>query len=256
MKTTLVFSTALALSSIAAASPVSDASSGSRWAKAREQQQAEELREATLLGHSVSVPAQHQDVARLQIQWDAIPQTPFLSESERLPELVGPSRGHISVHAGDASGPFIGFLSVNKIVPELENATLYSVLDPGASLTEIEVYDANLTLAIAVGPFGESLGVGKQDFHLSRHAASGTSEAGPQWNTPLHTYVQTSVFSFDTISREITAHWENPDGEILAVVIAQAHDRIFYTGDMVEFEAVLGRKTSVVAFNWIELRED
>ncbi|KAJ7064667.1 hypothetical protein C8F01DRAFT_771506 [Mycena amicta] len=227
----------------------------SRWI---EERRAVDLRESNSAaqGERGGVSAQREDIARLRSQWEQAAAQPDTQVrlTTTTPVLTGPSRGLISVHNATRDGPFLGFLAANKLVRARDSATIYSIEDPAEPLTHIDVINSNLSLCIAVGPFGESLGPSKQDFHFSRHAASGTQEAGPHWNTPLHTYIQTSVFSVNAESREIIAHWANPDGDSLQVVIAHAIDRVFYTGDISAFERVLGKKTDVVAFNWAELR--
>ncbi|KAJ7185283.1 hypothetical protein C8R46DRAFT_1185067 [Mycena filopes] len=214
-------------------------------------------------------PAQKGDIARLEAQWRTrLPQQqPFPLTSPDI-DVSRPRTGHISVHRNTAHGPFLGFLTANKIVQSALEATNYTITiplsanPPRAAVThDIDVADSSrFQMCVAVGPLGASLGPALWAFHFARHAervdvTEGEEGREPRWAPDLNTFVMTSVFALDPESSEITVRWRNPDGEYPQTTIALAHERVFYTGDMSAFRKVVGRRKStvqVVAFNWVE----
>ncbi|KAF7316542.1 hypothetical protein MIND_00173500 [Mycena indigotica] len=183
--------------------------------------------------------AQQHDITRLRSQWEAV-----LNSQVRLTTpLTSPTLGIISVHLKTNDRPFVGFLAENGLVPLQNAAPIYSIDSPTAPLIQIDVFpSANISLAIAVGPFGETLAPTKHNFHFSRYVQN----AG---QTRVLTH-----FSLSPDSREITPKWVNPDGVSPQVSIVHAFNRIFYTGDVSAFERVLGKTANIVTLNWIELR--
>ncbi|KAJ7785286.1 hypothetical protein DFH07DRAFT_948360 [Mycena maculata] len=209
------------------------------------------LLEVQLAAQAVA-PAQHDDIEHLESQWAAQQAASELLDTDSIPR--GQS-GYISVHLGGSYGPIAGFLATNKIVETWTEATKYHIEEPDLPVTQIDVADLGLRMCVAVGPFGENIGPSMPAFHHARHAPSVQVEAGPHWSKELHAFIMTSVFSLDPESKEITVRWINPEGDSPRTVIAMAHERVFYTGDMAAFERQAGI-AEVVAFRWVEMRAD
>ncbi|KAJ7485729.1 hypothetical protein FB451DRAFT_1432520 [Mycena latifolia] len=287
MKTGFTLFLAASLLVTVTGTPVASAASKDRiMSQWNAERQAVALLESQLAARGQGItPAQREDIARLESQWasrlaaeltgressgirletdhlesdSAAKNIQFYPAQEVLAlqaaltaraRLVNAQTGYISVHRGGPDGPFLGFLTADKIVPTRAAATKYAITSPNLPVTQIDVADAPLRMSVAAGPLGEYIGPSKGAFHFARHVPTGELEAGPRWSPELHAFVMTSVFSLNPVSSEITVRWTNPNGDAPRTVIAFARKRVFYTGDV----SGLAKDAEVVAFNWVETR--
>ncbi|KAJ7136575.1 hypothetical protein C8R44DRAFT_948102 [Mycena epipterygia] len=200
-------------------------------------------------------------------------------EPSGAPKYEEVLNGYIAVHRIAPSrpglGPFVGFLSANKIAGSRAEATRYTVADPARSGTHIAVADGSGRMGVAVGPFGPTLGPSQKSFHFARHVPAGTSstpyrrkkdeerkrlitgnadaDAVLRWSPDLNSFVMTDVFALNHGTAEITVGWVNPDGESLCTFTVLSHNRIFYTGDagLAVFEDEDERGAEVVGLYWV-----
>ncbi|KAJ6615131.1 hypothetical protein B0H10DRAFT_86401 [Mycena sp. CBHHK59/15] len=195
------------------------------------------------------------------------PPQPAVGQAVMGPAHLSPrSIGYISVHVEGIHGPRVGFLSTNKVVWTIADATKYAIaggLDEPRLRIDVAGSGA-LQLCVAAGLYGEFLGHGKKAFHHARHTrgthlgqrpvSSIARKAGELgWAKDLNTMVQTSAFSVDSRTKEIEVHWANPDGSSPRTFIAMARHRVFFTGDLAAFEKELGSSAELASFRWVEM---
>lgn len=163
------------------------------------------------------------------------------------------SKGYIGIHKDSISGPLLGYLDCHRLVPSMEDATLYAFIQAGPVM-EIRVVGTQYRLAVTTGPLGVDLGPYSDNFHLPRHTLfSSIPGAGPNHDKVQSYLYETSVFTQNPDGGEIEVQWVNRNGQYTNIEIGLMDNRIYFTGDIRAFRTFTNRKVDHVELRWYPL---
>ncbi|KAE9404662.1 hypothetical protein BT96DRAFT_935569 [Gymnopus androsaceus JB14] len=117
------------------------------------------------------------------------------------------STGRIAIHLGNVFGPQLGYFNLHQLVPTKKDAKLYSYTALGSI---IDIYDAETEerTCLIAGAYGPDINPGMLK---STDIITAPGDA-PHFDKYSQQHLETSIFSLDRMTNEITVNWVNSDG--------------------------------------------